>query len=331
MQLEYSNSTDWTTIVQIRNEDKTHTMPSIAVDSKDNIHIVYEKDEEGTSNWYQVAYINSTDNGGSWGTEQILTDEVDILDVVGKPSIAINSTDSIHVVFMCQDHYLGKDDILHIQSDDYGDTWTDWEADPVYQDDTYDQKESCIAIDDNDKLHVVWYGLSQNTNDQIGYSHNDSSGWSSVEWVTWDSTLDYQHPSVSVNDNNYVHTAIAVAATRLNHSVNDTTSWTMDVVLTGDYNYPNMICAQHPTINGTKTNRPKIGYALICAYSTDNVTYYASSDLTWDTEAKYIEVIIHKSTFDEVATGNSIFTIVGVILIIGAIMSIVGLVFTQRP
>lgn len=286
-QLEYTNSSDWTNIVQIRDEDKEHLFPAIAVDSNDNLHVVYEKGEEGPSNDDQVAYINSTDNGGSWGTEQILTAEPDNFDDSWHPSIAINNTDGIHVVFSAEDHYLGKDEILHMRSNDYGGTWSDWEDDLVYQNSTYNQQSPCIAIDDNDVPHVVWVGVDQNGNkNQIGYSYNDSSGWSGVEWVTWDPAINYRAPSVSVNDNDYIHTAFMVplsmpSSTGLNHSVNDTVSWTMDVALTGNYRSPNLISTQHPTIDGAKTNRPKTGYALICSYATANVTYHASNDLTW--------------------------------------------------
>ena len=284
-QLEYSNSTNWGTIVQIRDEDKHHKLPSIAIDSNDNIHIVYEKGEEGTSNGDQVAYINSTDGGATWGTEKILTDEADSGDGEWFPSIAIDSNDFIHVVFYCKDHYSEYDDILHMQSSDGGDTWTGWEADPVYQDDSHDETKPCIAIDDNDVLHVVWCGVDQYTNDQVGYSYNDSSGWSSVEWVTWDSDEEYRYPSISVNDNDYVHVGIEVVGTRLNHSVNDTTSWTEDIALAVSYNFPSLISAQWPVINETKTNRPKTGYAMICGFGTSNVTYYASPDLSWNTNS----------------------------------------------
>ena len=283
MQLEYSNSSDWSTIVQIRDEDKHHEHPAIAIDSNDNIHIVYEKGEEGTSNDDQVAYINSMDNGGTWGTEQILTDEPDDYDDAWFPSIAIDSNDVIHVVFHCTDHFVSGtvyDDILHIKSSDYGNTWSNWECDPVYQD-AHNEQFPVIAIDDNDKLHVVWAGQVQySSEDQVGYSHNDSGSWSSVEWITWNPDVDSQRPSISVNDNDYIHCVFQVKDTRVDHSVNDTSSWSNDTVLSNYYTDVNMLFAQHPTIAGAKTNRPKTGYAFIACSS--NITFHASSDLTWD-------------------------------------------------
>ena len=280
-QLEYSNSTDWTTIVQIRDEDKHHQFPAIAVDSNDNLHIVYMKGEEGASNDYQVGYINSTDNGGSWGTEKILTNEPDVGDAAGYPAIAIDSNDNISVIFTCTNHYLGFDDVLHMQSSDYGDTWTDWESDPIYQDAAHDQFTGCIAIDDNDTKHSVWYGTNQNVTTQIGYSYNDSTGWKSVEWITWDPSLGYWYSTISVNANDYIHTAYDASGTRLNHSINNTVSWTEDIALAGDYNTPNMISTQWPVIGGIKTNRPETGYAFICTFTDTKIIYHASADLTW--------------------------------------------------
>jgi len=281
-QLVYSNSSNWNVIVRIRSEAKHHTNPAIAIDSNDNIHIVYHKEEEGLSNNYQVGYINSTDNGGSWGTEQIITNEPDAADIASQSSIAIDSNDVIHVVFYCTNHYLGKADILHMESSDYGSTWTDWEGDPVYQNDTYDQYTPCIVIDDNDVPYVVWRGNNQYTTSQIGYSHNDSSGWSSAEWLTWDPTELHYYASIAVNDNDYIHATFGAYGTRLNHSVNDTISWTMNKVLTGNYITSNLISTQWPIIDSFKTNRPKTGYAFICAFGMSNIIYYASDDLTWD-------------------------------------------------
>lgn len=281
-QIRYSNSSDWTTHVDIVDEDLDHWIPAIAVDSSDNLHVVYELDDSTDS---EVYYLNSTDNGGSWSAITKLTNEASALDDTWIPSIAINSTDSIHVVFMCEDHYSNKDDILHMQSDDCGITWTDWEADPVYQA-SDNQRNPCLVIDDNDVLRVTWYS-DEGTSDVIRYSYNDSSSWSTSESFTNNSNTHQQYPSIAVDGNEYVHITWSGPNDWINYIYNDTSSWSSITNLSSDSGgeYPNMISAQHPTVSGAKTNRPATNYALIYANGTTSIIYNASPSLTWDSGA----------------------------------------------
>ena len=275
-QLEYTNSTDWDTITQIRDEDKMHTYASLAVDSNDNLHVVYEKGEEGASNDDQVAYISSMDNGGSWGTEDILTNEANNGDDAWFPAIAINSTDGLHVVFSREDGVGGYDAIYHMSSSDYGNSWSAWDGD-VVRSHTENVLYPSLAILDNDALSVASRGATAAT---LHASINTGGGWSTT--ITDTSTL-YACTSVVDNDTIYnIYEETTLNDILENHLPSEG-AWSDEVViLVGTYSTVISISSQYPVIDGAKTNRPATGYAFITS-GNSNLTYYASSDLTWDT------------------------------------------------
>lgn len=280
-QLEYVNSTDWTNIRQMRDEDKHHDFPSIAVDSSDNLFVVYEKGEEGTSGDDQVALMRSLDNGGTWGVEQILTDEATLDDDIWYPDIAIDSNGVIHITYCVEDYMnVATDSVYHIWSDDTGATFTTWDADVALD---YNSKEylyHSFAITDNDVLHVV---ASDQVADNVYWMYNDSSGWKPATGFGLRLDTDGGLPSVSVDDNDYIY-CLFDDVSYIDMCYNDTSSWSESTQISSSSTdtYPNLICAQYPVIGGYKTNRPKTGYALIYITGTTSVKYYASADLTWD-------------------------------------------------
>jgi outer membrane protein assembly factor BamB len=300
-QIRYCNNsggtTTWGEPVNLTDDSSYNQhYPSLAIDSNDNLHVVWSAGGKGTSVDEQVSYINSTDVGSTWSGIQVLTDEANDGDDMWYPSIAINSTDSVHVVYMCEDYANGYDQILHQESDDGGISWSTWTSDAITSDSSYNQKNPCLAIDDNDVLHVSWYGDNQNTKDQVGYSYNDGS-WSVVEWLTTDTVYDQglYGPTISITDNDYVYViwhgkhAGSTLYTQIRYICHDTNSWSQVYNITSDSannNYANCICSQTPTIGGNKVCRAKTGFALVYLNDTttaNHLTYYASSDLTWDT------------------------------------------------
>jgi len=274
--IRYCNSSDWSNIRNISyTNSQYYYSPAIAVDSLDNLHVVFERDDAGAS---EVYYVNSTDNGNSWGTHVAITNEGDKNDDQWIPSIAINSSDSIHVVFMEEDGGpSGLDAVKHMYSDDYGDTWSGWDADLIAGDSTYHYHNPCIVISDDDNLHVIFYNT---VSSDACYSINVSgAGWSAIEEIEASAT----GGSLGTNSNNYVH-ACYNGEPNLHWAYNNTVSWSSPVDISGfDIADPSMISTQYPIIDGLKTNRPLTGYAVV--YSTSdgsNITFNASDDLTWE-------------------------------------------------
>ena len=273
----YSNSSDWSIITEIIDYvDQDLFYPAIAVDSQDNLHVVCEWDDTDS----EVIYTRSMDNGGSWEPDVNLTNEVSAFDDTWVPSIAVDSNDVIHVVFMCEDHNGGFDDILHIESDDYGATWTDWEADPVVQKASVNLQFPCLAIDDNDVLHVVY---NDGTNLKLRHTFNDSTGWMSYDGDDLNNHIGGYYGTISIIDDDRLY-AFSDSGNEIGMAYNDT-EWVGEFTLTPAWSvaYPNSLMAQWPVIDGAKTNRPKTGYAITFACGTSNITFNASDDLTWET------------------------------------------------
>lgn len=125
----------------------------------------------------QVIVYKSIDDGNIWvdtNFPQLPTY------VQSHPSIAIDSNNICHIVWYGKD--LGNPTYDQIKySNNASGFWSSWvNIQPISG---YSQRNPSMAIDSNDKLHVVWRGLdSENSNRyQIKYSNNILGYWSN--WV----------------------------------------------------------------------------------------------------------------------------------------------------
>jgi len=183
----YGKSTDdgstWTESV-LTDAGVNSTHPAIAVDSEDNIWVVYEK--EGGGIRYRVY------QGTSWGSEQTLS-----TDAGEAPALAVDASDNVHVVWMA--NLSGTYKVRYSYYDGAG-----WNDTINITASTEDQKYPSIAIDPY-SIHVVWqeYDTANNTWD-IKYRRYQS-GWDSVFNITNESFYDQIYPSIAVDLNNNVH------------------------------------------------------------------------------------------------------------------------------
>ena len=276
--LGYVNSTDWDLYV-IDNEAGCN-FPSMALDSNDKIHIVYEKPTEGASNDVQVAYINSSDSGLTWSAIQVLTNEVDWGDDVWSPSIIINASNTLHVFYECEDYANGFNQIFHIYSIDSGISWTSWESDVITDDNVRNQYLGCAIIGSDDSIHLVWYNFSDPGS--LSYTYNDSSGWSNRKNITDYTGNQTFRPSISYSANDdFLHVACILGEyyDNVTYVYNDTNSWQPHVNLTdwADPYHVNLIYAKYPN----NTNIPSKGYCFVYENGTSGINFYKSDDLSF--------------------------------------------------
>ncbi|HDM36826.1 MAG TPA: DUF2341 domain-containing protein [Candidatus Syntrophoarchaeum butanivorans] len=183
----YGKSTDdgstWTESV-LTDAGVNSTHPAIAVDSEDNIWVVYER--EGGGIRYRVY------QGTSWGSEQILS-----TDAGEAPALAVDASDNVHVIWMANLSGTYKVRYSYYNGTAWNDTINITAS-------TEDQKYPSIAIDPY-SIHVVWqeYDTANNTWD-IKYRRYQS-GWDSVFNITNESFYDQIYPSIAVDLNNNVH------------------------------------------------------------------------------------------------------------------------------
>ena len=202
-QIKYSkfNGTTWSSWINIQTISAYNQyVPSIAIDSLDNIHVIWYGTDSSNTTYYQIKY--SKFNGtiwSSWITIQL---------IVGYnqyyPSIAIDSLDNLHIIWYGRD--ISNPTYYQIKYSKFnGTTWSSWID--IQSISGYYQYYPSIAIDSLNNIHVVWYGTdsSNTTYTQIKYSKFNGTIWSS--WIDIQSISGYHqlYPSITIDSLNNIH------------------------------------------------------------------------------------------------------------------------------
>lgn len=162
--LSYSddNGQNWTEIQVTDHSTWGQNEPSIAMDSGDTLHIVWNGHGWGTNTgWENVQYAKRT-SAGVWTPSTIPyadggTEPEHVTDEAYNQSfaaIAVDSSDNPNVVWLGGPHgdYTDKDQIV------YRKRTTSWQAIEVLTNVDENQSYASIAIGSNDNIHVTWVG-----------------------------------------------------------------------------------------------------------------------------------------------------------------------------
>ena len=199
-EIYYKKSTNggsnWMTTKRLTWNSSYSQWPTIATDSNNNIHIVWQ---DGIPINYEIYYKKSTNGGATWTTSRRLTWSSNYSQ---KPAIAIDSGDNIHVVW--HDTTLGNYEIYYKKSTNGGATWT------VTQRLTWSTGLSgspTIVIDSTDNVHLVWHDDSPGwPNLEIYYKKSTDEGatWTTTQRLTWSlgSSLD---PTTGIDSSGNIH------------------------------------------------------------------------------------------------------------------------------
>jgi len=340
-QIFHAKSTDngenWTE-TQLSSGSYYPTHPSLAIDSNDNLHVVWEGQWTNSTTYYQIYYTKFS--SGSWSTQAAITSGNYSN---GSPAIAIDSSDNIHVVF--HGPYSGESysQIRYLKYSSGS-----WSAVANITSDHYMRYDPSIAIDSNDNLHVVWEGKSSyyTASYNIYYSKYSAGAWSAATNITADNNYQHVNPCIAITPNDYLHvvweennatyqsvyqifyrrftnsweTAVNLTSDNTYYQYNanisvDTKSNSIYVIwegqsaasttyrqirfkkyagswgsisnlTTGDFNHenPSLIFATQPKISDLSTNIPDLGYFAI--YSSRDTDYpiraIVSADLAWN-------------------------------------------------
>ena len=205
-QIFYSryNGLSWTekiNISEVPNYDQF--TPAIAIDSQDNLHVVWTGGDSTFGEYSQIKYSSYDKATNVWSTPINISKIANYQQLC--PSIAVDSKDNVHIVWSGKDHIREfADQIKYIRKTPTG--WTQWIniPQPVF----YSQLCPSIAIDSEDNLHVVWYG-------------SDSTYWSTyqVKYASYNAKMDkwgqwmninpipysQYNPSIAIDKNNGLH------------------------------------------------------------------------------------------------------------------------------
>ncbi|MEA2054595.1 MAG: Ig-like domain-containing protein [Candidatus Thermoplasmatota archaeon] len=166
-EIYYANSTDsgqsWNAEHRLTTATENSEYPSLAIDSNDNLHLVWEDYRNG---YGQIFYAQSTDSGDSWSSGQAVSPSGSN---AGEPSITVTQDDRVHVVW--RDNRHGESEIYYRYSIDGGSTW---ETEFRLSQDIYYSEYPVIMSGRNNTLRVLWH--DNRTGDDLLY-YRDGNDW----------------------------------------------------------------------------------------------------------------------------------------------------------
>jgi hypothetical protein len=186
-------------------------VPSIAVDSKGVIHIVwYGSDDLNTKNNRQIKYANSHDQGQSWsGWRNIafIPGFAETEDMWQEhPSIFVGKDDTLYVAWEGKDYKNSDQQIKFSVSVNGGNNWSPWKNVNVMPNIT--QSRPSLVEDNKGKLYLFMYssgGDSDNIH-SIYYAVSENKGATWSEWrMLSDGRFDARHISITADANGKIY------------------------------------------------------------------------------------------------------------------------------
>jgi parallel beta-helix repeat protein len=276
-------TTTWQDIEDVINQQ---SLPSLAIDSHDNVHLVVGGKWGGAYSCHYVRYIKRTPSG--WGSPETVSSNC----WGGNPAVAIDEDNDAHVVYTHSPKSGSHYGLRYRKR-----TASGWQSEEIIQTDDHDWSPGSIALASSGNIYVLYYlgsysGVSGVTPGPIMMSMRTSSGWQTAEEVCPASEYPQKNPSISVDSNDALH-----VVWQGKHSGSPdyyqiryrkyTTGWSLVQDLTSasvDQEYSNLIWAWWPVVSDVRTSRPKDGYAFVWNDGSD-IKFYRSSDLEWGTGA----------------------------------------------
>lgn len=195
----YKKSTDtgttWTAVSRLTWNSGDSSQPAVAIDSNDNIHVVWIDQSFGPR---EVLYKKSTDSGSTWSAVNRLTWSSGYS---YSPDVTVDSNNRVCVVWD-EGSLSTAYQIYFKRSPDAGSTWLS--RTPITWDFT-DSKRPAIAVNGAKFLFLVWND-SLFGNNEIHFKKSSDHGlsWSPVARITF-TTGESGYPRIAADANNIIH------------------------------------------------------------------------------------------------------------------------------
>lgn len=174
------------------------TYPSMAIDSNDVIHVLFQDQTFGYP-YNEIYHKASTDMGATWTPLNRLTwNSGDST----WPDVTVGPSNYVHLVW--EDDFQGNQEIYYKQSLNSGSTWggtkrLTWTS--------HISNSPRIAVGGNGHIHVVWYEYTSSPayDTDIFYkkSTNNGSTWSAPVRLSWSG--ESGSPVIGVDSNGKIH------------------------------------------------------------------------------------------------------------------------------
>ena len=132
-----------------------HNDPRIAIDSNDDVHVVWENYDD-----YEIAYMQLNSGGGVIVPYTVVADTY--RDWQRRPFVAVDSNDDPHIVWNDDPDGSGSasEDEIYYAMLDGSDGSISINATLITPDDDLDSHRSDIVVDDEDMVHIFWSDCS---------------------------------------------------------------------------------------------------------------------------------------------------------------------------
>lgn len=241
---------------------------AIAVDSEDNLHVVWDS---GSS--HNVEYRKYNKTSSTW---EAITTLSSSLSLIGYPTIAVSPNDDIHLAWLKEANH-GIDYRKY--------TGGAWEAIENITGDV-GLSTPCIAVDTGGNVHLVW---SADSNTQINYTKNTGAGWLGITNLV--TGANQKRPSITISSStNVVYVGWTNNTDRVD-TVYYTTSWSEpETIIEGvNTNQVNLMMNLYPTnpCTNARYSVPYVGFAMLYV---DNgiLKYYITPTFEWETVTQFM-------------------------------------------
>jgi hypothetical protein len=215
--IKYTKSTnggvswsEWATIGSVGTYNQKN--PAIAIDSSDNIHVVWHGNDETYQTEYtdcQIKYIKSTDGGSNWSAITNIQPSASYDYEV--PDLICDADDILHIACTAYNNSSWVCQVAYTRSLNGGGNWSSWVS--ACTDADYFLADPKIAVDSNQKVHIVF---QIDAVDWEGYwikyvSSSDGSTWESVETLASNEStyVEYNYPCIAVDSDDNICVAFS--------------------------------------------------------------------------------------------------------------------------
>jgi len=261
--------------------------PDIAVDSSNNIHVVWDDDTSGN---YEIFYKKSTNGGVSWTTRRLTWNTGGSY----SPAISVDSSSNIHVTWF--DETPGNQEIFYKKSTNGGVSWVTrrltWNSEISFS--------PAISVDSSSNIHVTWVDDTPG-NYEIYYkkSTDEGSTWSGAKRLTWNSgssTL----PGIAVNSSDNIHVIWTDSAPgyldiyfRKSTDGGITWSWAKNLTAnSGDSDSPEIALDSSNNIHVVWYDNTPGNYEIYYKRSTDGGASWTTKRLSWNSEESHTPTLV---------------------------------------
>ncbi len=199
-----SATKSWTSIEVVSESALESFNPDIAVDSQDNVHIVWDE------NLQTILYKQWNASSQSWTS--INTISAESTEETYTPKIEVDLSDNLHVVWIDNTDYLGSGTDFDIFYKIFNSTKQAWSISQVVSTESTDHSYvPKLGVDSFLNVHVVWDDttdyLSSGTDHDIFYKYLDASTkiWQPAEVLSNESVVLSLNPDISIDSSDNIH------------------------------------------------------------------------------------------------------------------------------